>query len=105
MSVWIIIFASFYPHSQERHRQDIVQEDRSITNHFQIWKSAPLTDSAITTAPLPVQSSVPQAAQSASTGGNDTATGLDYMYNNKAQDGSAAKQVQDANLLWLTLWA
>lgn len=101
MSVWIIILASFYPHSQERYRQEIVQEDRSITNHFQIRKSAPPTDSAITTAPLPVQSSVPQAAQSASTGGKDTATGVDYMYNNKAQDGSAAKQVQDANLLWL----
>lgn len=93
MSVWIIILASFYPHSQERYRQEIVQEDRSITNHFQIWKSAPPIDSAITTAPLPVQPSVPQAAQSASTGRNDTAAGLDYMYNHRAQDGSAAKQV------------
>lgn len=61
-------------------------------------KSAPPSDSATTTAFLPVQPSVPQAAQSAPTGGNDTAAGLDYMYNHKAQDGSTAKQVQDANL-------
>jgi hypothetical protein len=41
VSIWIIIGASVFLNAQERYKQGIVQEDRSITNRFQIWKSAP----------------------------------------------------------------
>ncbi len=50
--------------------------------------------SAPSSAPTTAKPSAPVAP---SAGGNDTATGLDYIYNHKAQDGSAAQQVSDAN--------
>jgi hypothetical protein len=52
------------------------------------------------TAPSPSASSgqgAPSSGTSAPAGGSSTASGLDYLYNHKAQDGSAAQQVSDAN--------
>ena len=58
--------------------------------------TAPATTqpSAPSSAPTTAKPSAPVATPA---GGNDTATGLDYIYNHKAQDGSAAQQVSDAN--------
>jgi O-Antigen ligase len=41
VAVWVIVGASLYLNAGERLGQGIVQEDRSITNRFQIWKAAP----------------------------------------------------------------
>jgi hypothetical protein len=38
---WILIGASAFLNAEQRFGQGIVQEDRSITNRFEIWKSAP----------------------------------------------------------------
>ena len=40
-AVWIIIGADFYLQAHERYGQGVVQEDRSISNRFGIWKVAP----------------------------------------------------------------
>ena len=41
LSIWVIMGASVFLNAGERLGQGIVQEDRSITNRFQIWKAAP----------------------------------------------------------------
>lgn len=50
-------------------------------------------------APAPASAPAPAAPSAPAGGGSgsDAATGLDYMYNRKPQDGSAAKQAADAN--------
>jgi hypothetical protein len=41
VAIWVIVGASVFLNAGERLGQGIVQEDRSITNRFQIWKTAP----------------------------------------------------------------
>jgi hypothetical protein len=41
VAVWVIVGASLYLNAGERLGQGIVQEDRSITNRFMVWKTAP----------------------------------------------------------------
>jgi hypothetical protein len=53
----------------------------------------PPTAAPVSAAAAPA-SGVPSAPPA---GDNSTATSLDYLYNHKAQDGSAAQQVSDAN--------
>jgi len=48
-------------------------------------------------APAAAPAPAPASQPAAPSGGGDAATGLDYMYNRKPQDGSAAKQAADAN--------
>ncbi|MCX6963190.1 MAG: O-antigen ligase family protein [Verrucomicrobia bacterium] len=38
---WLIIGASIYLQAHERYGQGVVQEDRSISNRFVLWKAAP----------------------------------------------------------------
>jgi len=40
-AVWVIIGASIYLQAHERYGQGVVQEDRSISNRFDLWKTAP----------------------------------------------------------------
>lgn len=40
-AVWVIIGASIYLQAHERYGQGVVQEDRSISNRFVLWKAAP----------------------------------------------------------------
>jgi O-Antigen ligase len=40
-AVWVIIGASIYLQAHERYGQGVVQEDRSISNRFVLWKMAP----------------------------------------------------------------
>ncbi len=40
-SAWMIIGASIYLQAHERFGQGVVQEDRSISNRFVLWKTAP----------------------------------------------------------------
>ncbi len=40
-SIWIIVGSSLYLQAHERYMQRVGQEDRSITNRLDIWKSAP----------------------------------------------------------------
>lgn len=41
ISIWVIVGASIYLQAHERYGQGVIQEDRSISNRFEIWKSAP----------------------------------------------------------------
>ncbi len=40
-AVWVVIGASIYLQAHERYGQGVVQEDRSISNRFVLWKAAP----------------------------------------------------------------
>lgn len=40
-AVWVIIGASIYLQAHERYGQGVAQEDRSISNRFVLWKTAP----------------------------------------------------------------
>lgn len=40
-AVWVIIGAAIYLQAHERYGQGVVQEDRSISNRFALWKAAP----------------------------------------------------------------
>lgn len=40
-AVWVIIGSSIYLQAHERYGQGVVQEDRSISNRFVLWKAAP----------------------------------------------------------------
>lgn len=52
---------------------------------------------ASTPAPAAAPAPAPPATPAGGGGSGDAATGLDYMYNRKPQDGSVAKQAADAN--------
>lgn len=40
-AVWVVVGASIYLQAHERFGQGVVQEDRSISNRFVLWKAAP----------------------------------------------------------------